>query len=575
MRTPLTSECLAIARFQKPSANMACSLEGLTTPKGKHVSFDDIKAILASVDTGQPFQVHIDNKATENDQKRVHLQIYSGSDITIDTNNSGIKRVEHIDKPYDSLELVKQLQSLRLDDELVLMDVLTSSQPVALSQLTEAHRNNSMIPLVTAKDGRVFLISAGLLASSEWAGKYPMDFSNDSVRKLSDPVLGANRITPYQEAALMEILSAVSHTKDSREFRKSVKAVRPEIWNSYKEVIAEPVDLSFMHSMLFDSRYATMADFRRHVDLLQQNAETFNGDRNKFITEAAVKVRMDIYRRMDAIPAEKPSDEGIVTRIRRIVYADDDSSGLVADDDIEDDDTDNFIVSDDTTDYDGVSGDEDEEISREETSHEEASHEAASGLNPATGEAGHSALALPLGRLCVARRAGDVEAILTPYIVIMDIQSPCKALWLFKDNYTRVGLPEDKKTLLDFGGKYNFTIGMLADDISDWKVRGGTGCRAGRRTQGVQSPTLSWANTERSIRQSSETDSPLFDLVNVQQAGAAIRKGWVTTTKILSDYRDEDSGSSESDYRRMREEYDDPDDETYVEREPPRKRRTR
>ncbi|KAJ0107413.1 hypothetical protein J7T55_009378 [Diaporthe amygdali] len=563
---------------------MACSLEGLTTPQGKHVSFDDIKAILASVDTGQPFKVRIDNRKTENDQKRVHLQIYSDSDITIDTNNPGSKRVEHINKPYDSRELVKQLQSLQLDDELVLKEVLNSSQPKVLSQLTAAHKNNSMIPLVTAKDGRVFLISARSLAYSEWAGEYPMEFSNDSVRKLSDPALATDSITPYRRAALMKIVAAVSRTEDSREFRKSVEALRPKIWNAYREVIAEPVDLSTIHYALFHSRYGTMADFRRHVDLLQQNAERFNGDRNKFITEAAVKVRMEIYRRMDGIPAEKTFDGRNGTKVRRIVYAEDDDDGVVADNDIEDDDIDDFIVSDGTVSTDGASGNEDGESFQEETPHEEASRS-----NSAPDGVGHSTLVLPLGRLCVARNAEDDEAIITPYIVVMEIETPLKVLWLVRDDYTPVGLPEDKKTLLDFGGRYNFTLGKLADDIGQWRVRDGPGSRAGRGVQTMQSPTLSWAHVQRSIRQSSETEPVIFDLVNTEKATTAMEKGWITLPECY-DSGDSSYDGSESDHQRRRngasgtshgarkrraQNNDHSDDDTYDERQPPRKVRTR
>lgn len=482
------------------SANMAGSQRGLSTPKGKVVSFDDVNSILDSVDSGQPFQVHVVSNPIENDKKRIQLQIRNCTEASSDTTKIGSDNTEHASKSHDSHALVKQLRNLQLNDKGILEQILTSRQPAALSELTAAHNNMSIIPLVTAKDGRVFSILAGQLAYSNWAGKYPMEFSQGPVPELSDSTLAADKITAYQNNALMRIVEAVSHTEDSREFRKSVQSLRPKIWDNYKMLIAEPVDLESMHLMLLHKRYATMADFRRHVDLLEQNARTYNGDRNRSITAAAVKVRSDIYRRMNEIPAKPPADGEVVTQIRRVIFVDKAGSGSAAESDAED-------------------------TSVEEATASEPEARDTDGWN----------FVLPLGRLCVSRSPGDDEAVVTPYIVLMDLECADKSLWLFKDNFTPVGLPSDKEALLDLGGRYNFTIGRLADSIEDWKIRRIPGPRGGLNSPQV--PVLSWTSVEKLIQQSSKDKAVLFDRVESrQEAVAAIEKGWKESAESMEDF---------------------------------------
>lgn len=467
-------------------ANMAGS-QGLYTPNGKFVSFDDINAIFAAVDMGQPIQIHVISDPAEHCQKRVHLQIQKGSDGSIDMDKSGSNSIKHIGKSHDNLALVKQLQNLQLSDGRSLQQILGSSQPEALSELIEAHKNNSMIPLVTAKDGRVFSILAEPLAYSDWAGNYPMEFSPETIHQFSDLTPADDTITAYQNAKLKEILEAVSQTKDSCEFRKSVEVLRPEIWDNYKAMIAEPVDPSSMHHKLSHNRYLVMADFTSHVDLLRDNAKKFNEDRNKFITEAAVKVRDGIYRRIDEIPEEDPSDGTNVHCVRQIIYAYDDD------------------------------GDGDESSSR------------VSGSRAENDEIDYRFLVLPLGRLCVARSAADNEVVKTPHIVAMDIEDRIKGLRLVKYQYTPIGLPNDKVALLDFGGAYNFTIGMLAEDVRDWKIRGGRG------GSDVQGPMISWATVEKLIPKSCGNMSVLFGLVGLQRAATVIEKGWDTAAGSSKD----------------------------------------
>ncbi|KAL1875390.1 transcription initiation at TATA-containing promoter protein [Diaporthe australafricana] len=484
------------------------SSQGLYTPNGKFVSFDDINAILTAVDTGQPIQIHVVSDPAEHCQKRAHLQIQKGSDGSTDTNKFGSNSIKHIGKPHDSLALVNQIQNLQLSDGQILQQVLASSQPEALSELNKARKNNSMIPLVTAKDGRLFSILVERLANNDWGDKYPMELVPDAIRKLNDPTPADDEITAYLNAKLKEILVAVSQTKESCEFRKSVEVLRPKIWENYRAMIAEPVDLSSMHHLLSHNRYPTMADFKRHVDLLQENAERFNGDRNKFIIEAAIKVKAEIYRKMDEIPNEKSVDGRDVHQVRQTIYA----------------------YNDD--------GDDGESSSSMELS----------GSRAGNREAGYPFLVLPWGRLCVARGAADNEVVKTPYIVAMDVGDGNKGLWMVKDQQTPIGLPDDKVALLDFGGAYNFTIALLAKDIGHWKMRG---------SRDVQGPMLSWETVEKLVPKFSGNRSVLFDLVGPQQAATAIEKA-----RDIPAESSEDEDSSVSDEEFDVDNHNDNDDES-------------
>lgn len=484
---------------------MAGSQQGLSTPKGKIITSDDVNAISESVDFGQPFQIHV--MSDPDDDRRVKLQIRSCTEVSSDTTETGGNNTKHTGDPCDSRALVEQLHSLNPTYDGNLKQILTSLEPAALSELVAAHNNKSTILLVTAKDGRVFSILAGQLPYSSWAGKYPIDFSQGPVRKLSDRTLLNEKITTYQNDALMRMVRAVSHTKDSVEFRRPLWEIRSEYWNDYKKRIAEPVDLDSMHLKLYHRLYATMADFLRHVDLLEQNARKFNGDGSQY-TKEAKNVRSDIYRRMDEIPAEPPVDGQSVTRIRRIIYDD----------------------------YDGVANEADDDENGDVSCGEDIES------NVGVGDTDGSFHVLPLGRLCVARNAGGDETFVTPYIVVVDIELDSKALWLVKDSYTPIGLPSDKKTLLDFGGKYGFATGKIAEEITDWKIRRGAGPRD--KVNGARVPTLSWTSVEKLIRKASHDEAVLFDRMKTQQsAAAAIEKGWYRSATPSEE--DEDSGSEE------------------------------
>lgn len=231
---------------------------------------------------------------------------------------------------------------------------------------------------------------------------------------------------------------------------------------------------------------------------------------------------------MDETPAKPPVEGEVMTQIRRIIYVNDDNSDSVA--------------SSDTDAENGGGDDESEDASRDE----------ATGAGSEAGDTNGCNYVLPLGRLYVSRGAGGDGAAITPYIVVMDLETVNQELWLVKDSYFPIGLPNDKETLLDFGGRYKFTIGKLADDLEDWKIRRIPGPRGGQSC--TQAPMLSWASVEKLIKQSSMDKIVLFDRVeSPQEAAAAIEKGWNEPTDSLEDFvvgseDEDDEDENDEDY---------------------------
>ncbi|KAF3766184.1 hypothetical protein M406DRAFT_88983, partial [Cryphonectria parasitica EP155] len=135
----------------------------------------------------------------------------------------------------------------------------------------------------------------------------PVSLSVDGrARKLNDPALANNPITVYQNREIRKVLGLVKKTKSGQHFRQPVQVLWPTVWDQYRQLIARPVDISFIEQNLRDGKYDTIGQFRRDVELLQANATTFNGATHD-VTNWAKSTVSQIYERLAAIPAEEPA----------------------------------------------------------------------------------------------------------------------------------------------------------------------------------------------------------------------------------------------------------------------------
>lgn len=129
---------------------------------------------------------------------------------------------------------------------------------------------------------------------------------NGKSRKLNDPALANNAITPYQNREIKKVLALVKKTKSGQMFRASVQTLWPGVWEQYRSLIKRPVDISFIEQNLRDNRYPAMADFKTDVELIIENATKFNGSDHD-VTRAAKATVDGIYIRLAEVPAEEPA----------------------------------------------------------------------------------------------------------------------------------------------------------------------------------------------------------------------------------------------------------------------------
>lgn len=134
----------------------------------------------------------------------------------------------------------------------------------------------------------------------------PIPLSTDGkARALNDRALDNNPITIYQNREIRKVLGLVKKTKQGQHFRQPVQTLWPTVWDQYRQLIDRPVDISFIEQNLRDNRYSSLGAFRKDVELLHQNAVTFNGAQHDVTTWAKGTVKQ-IDERLAAISAEEP-----------------------------------------------------------------------------------------------------------------------------------------------------------------------------------------------------------------------------------------------------------------------------
>ncbi|KAJ4422041.1 transcription initiation at TATA-containing promoter protein [Gnomoniopsis sp. IMI 355080] len=129
--------------------------------------------------------------------------------------------------------------------------------------------------------------------------------ANGRSRMLADPALENNPITGFQNKEIRKVLGLIKKTKAGTHFRQSVQVLWPTLWEQYRSLIARPIDISSIEGKLRDNRYATLGQFRKDVNLIEENAVTFNGVSHD-VTAWARQTVAQIFDRLALIPAEEP-----------------------------------------------------------------------------------------------------------------------------------------------------------------------------------------------------------------------------------------------------------------------------
>lgn len=203
------------------------------------------------------------------------------------------------DAPSQSSAKVARERDEDDDDEPMAKRARTSAEQAAASAGPDA--------MAVDQPPRAPAPSSGPTVSGSKPTNSPAPLSVDGkTRYLNDRALDNNPITSYQNREIRKVLGLVKKTKSGQHFRQPVQALWPTVWDQYRQLIERPVDISFIEQNLRDGRYSTMAQFRKDVDLLQQNATTFNGATHD-VTAWAANTVVQINERLATIPAQEPS----------------------------------------------------------------------------------------------------------------------------------------------------------------------------------------------------------------------------------------------------------------------------
>ncbi|KAK4155297.1 hypothetical protein C8A00DRAFT_13690 [Chaetomidium leptoderma] len=141
-------------------------------------------------------------------------------------------------------------------------------------------------------------------------GRASPHLSGGERKKLNDETLNDSPITEWQNKQIRQVLAGVKKTKVGSSFRLPVQQLWPHLWSDYSAKITKTTDISTMEKRLRGDgpRYATMGEFKDDLELLVQNAVTFNGEHHD-VTQQARACRDAILGRMalqNAAEAPKP-----------------------------------------------------------------------------------------------------------------------------------------------------------------------------------------------------------------------------------------------------------------------------
>ena len=110
-------------------------------------------------------------------------------------------------------------------------------------------------------------------------------------------------ITDYEAKEIIKILKNVVRTNNGKNFRGPVTTLWPGLAETYNARVSHPVDIATMETNLREHKYPTMDAFKSEVNLIHENALTYNGDAHE-VTVSAKAVRDAILKKMETIPPE-------------------------------------------------------------------------------------------------------------------------------------------------------------------------------------------------------------------------------------------------------------------------------
>ncbi|ETS78795.1 hypothetical protein PFICI_08648 [Pestalotiopsis fici W106-1] len=115
-----------------------------------------------------------------------------------------------------------------------------------------------------------------------------------------DDIQDDQPIKEHHSKEMRKELARVKKTKNGMNFRQPVEKLWPGIWESYKAMIDDPVDLALFEHKFRDNKYSTFGEFKADLRLLNANALKFNGANNP-VSIAASRVSTDLLAKWSEI----------------------------------------------------------------------------------------------------------------------------------------------------------------------------------------------------------------------------------------------------------------------------------
>ena len=179
-------------------------------------------------------------------------------------------------------------------------DIDSEDEPVAKRTKVDRAEEQVQVRTGPAEDRKEVEQQAGAGRGS------PLVASRERM-KLDDGALNDTPITEWQNKQIRQVLAGVKKTKVGSFFRLPVETLWPVLWNDYQLKVHNPTDISTMEKRLRGDApsYATMGEFKDDLELLVQNAVSFNGEGHE-VTSQAKACRDAILGRLALQNAAEP-----------------------------------------------------------------------------------------------------------------------------------------------------------------------------------------------------------------------------------------------------------------------------
>lgn len=126
--------------------------------------------------------------------------------------------------------------------------------------------------------------------------------SIDTIRfaRSSDSKFSSSAMTTQQAAFLRFVLGNIKRTRHVSHFLAPVDYVALEL-PTYPDEIEHPMDIGTMNTKLYDNEYLSVQAFVDDLQLIVDNAKTFNGPTHN-ITHAAYAMLVYAYEKLEKLP---------------------------------------------------------------------------------------------------------------------------------------------------------------------------------------------------------------------------------------------------------------------------------